>query len=340
MPINKSAFTRYNIIDRLIRSTTKPYPTKEELRKACEEKLFGSINGSNISLSTIDKDIYAMKNEPEIEAPIVFCKINKGYCYTDPNYSLSTPLTEDDIEAIKLAFSTLYQFKDSEIFKHLEYAIEKISTRLSISKDLRDKSINDYVQFETVPFFKGSCYLGTILNAIKNKNTITFIYEKFDDNKIETRIIDPYLLKEYSNRWYVIGYNHEKKVILTYGLDRISELKTLNKTYSIKADFSAEKIFKHSFGITSFFDTEPEIVILSFTPLQGKYIKTQPLHSSQIILTDNDKEFVISLKVLITYELIQHILSYGDEVKVIKPASLSKKVKTILNGAIKSYKSK
>jgi len=80
-----------------------------------------------------------------------------------------------------------------------------------------------------------------------------------------------------------------------------------------------------------------EEVKLSFTPQQGKYIKSLPLHATQKIIIDSDDEFVITLRIFITYDFIQEILQYGDEVKVLKPNSLVKTIKHIHRNALRRY---
>ncbi len=80
MPITKNAFQRYRIIDQCIRSSSKPFPTKEELRKACEEELFGT-DRAHVCDSTIEKDLRYMRSEHD--APIKFHRLERGYYYTD-----------------------------------------------------------------------------------------------------------------------------------------------------------------------------------------------------------------------------------------------------------------
>ena len=84
MPENKYALIRYRIINQMIRK--RHYPTKEELRAACEDTLYGSTDNLRISCSTIDKDIYALRNEREFGyAPIEFHPQYRGYFYSELN---------------------------------------------------------------------------------------------------------------------------------------------------------------------------------------------------------------------------------------------------------------
>ncbi|HOL87117.1 MAG TPA: WYL domain-containing protein, partial [Defluviitoga tunisiensis] len=102
-------------------------------------------------------------------------------------------------------------------------------------------------------------------------------------------------------------------------------------------DFDANEYFKYCYGIVRPDDLKPEEVLLSFTPEQGKYIKSLPLHSSQEIIIDNDSELVIKLKIFITYDFVMEILSYGYNVKVLKPPSLVDSIKKNYENTLSKY---
>jgi len=164
MALNKYATIRYRVIDRCIRSKSHPFPSKEKLRQACEEELYGSSTGIHISVSTIEKDLWALKNESSLGyAPIVYEKANNGYYYSDNNFSLDLPLNEEDIELIRLATNTLKQFQDSQIFHDLEAAVGKIEGRLNVISHLEKPAQKEYIRFETATHYAGSEYL---FNAI------------------------------------------------------------------------------------------------------------------------------------------------------------------------------
>jgi predicted DNA-binding transcriptional regulator YafY len=331
MPKNKEAAIRYRIIDKCLRNRQKPYPSLSEMVEQCEEVL-----GKNFSESTIQKDIYSMRFDDGLgfNAPITYNKVHKGYCYEDENYTIaSVPLNDEELQAIQFAVSVLDQFKGVEMLEQFSHAIHKITEAVNLGKSLG--SHRNFIQFEQAPFFKGSEWLNVFANAIANSEALRISYLPFDNDKTRDYIYHPYLLKEYRNRWYVIGYDDHAGMIRTFGLDRVEKIEKSDIDYKY-AEFKPSIYFSHTIGITVG-DLEPREVVLSFTPIQGKYIKTQPMHSSQTVLADDEKEFRIRLKVLINYELLMLILSYGKEVKVIKPESLQAEIKQLLEQTLKNY---
>lgn len=322
MPHIKNALFRYRVIDSCIRNKFNPYPSKQQLREACEESLYGSINGSHICDSTIEKDLFAMRMEHD--APIKYSKANGGYYYEDPDYTMADiPLTSDDMEAIEFAAKTLLQFKDNELFKQFGSAIDKIADRVTVSKSHDAES---YVQFETTASSGGSEFLSDLLGAIKQNFVIEFDYGKFTEESFSRRRVLPLLLKQYRNRWYLVCFELEKKAYRTFGLDRIDDLILTNDVLARPSDFNPDNYFKYSVGITSG-NQVPEKVTIKASALAAKYLDSLPIHSTQKVINMlSDGSFEFELKVVVTEELIREILSYGGAIKVVEPLSLKKEI--------------
>lgn len=336
MPANKYALLRYRIIDRCL--TKKNFPNKEDLRQACEDSLYGSY-GENISESTIEKDLWAMRNESELgyHAPIKYSKLEKGYFYEDENYSISElSLNEADIESIQIAAATLNQFKDNPIFQQYENAIDKIVNRLTITANPSEENLESLIQFENTPKATGTEYLNPLLSAIKNQEIIQIYYQKYSSNQAQKYILEPYLLKEYRNRWYLISFEKSREKFLTFGLERIEKLDLTDEFYTRNIDFNSDRFFKDSIGITEI-DTEPKSITLEFDALQANYIMSKPLHHSQKIIEQNESTTTIELQVLETYELIQLILGFGKSVRVKSPKELAHRIKKELESSLSHY---
>lgn len=336
MIASKNAILRYRIIDRCIRSTAFPYPSKKELREACEEELYGSQNGSHICDSTIEKDLFAMRNEHD--APIAFSRKEKGYYYTDPEYTIDEiPLNDKDVDAIKMAANVLYQFKNSNLFQNFDFAISKILDRVNISNKIDDKEIDTYVQFEKVSSPKGGEYLEDLLEAIKQKQKIQFEYQGFKSDEKSIRRLHPYLLKEYRHRWYVIGMNELKDRVQTFGLDRFLSLQVLEDKFTVDASFNPDLFFKYSVGITANVG-DPMKIKVATEEVLSKYLLSQPLHFSQEYLGNENGKHIFEYYLLPTYELKQMILGFGPEIKVLSPVSFSDEIKEAIKSMETLYK--
>ncbi len=175
-----------------------------------------------------------------------------------------------------------------------------------------------------------------LLHGIKSRNQVQFTYIKYWVDEPTHRIVHPYALKEFKSRWYLIALDTKDKRVKTFGLDRISDLEIERVKFSASVDFDINTMFRHSFGILSS-DEKPEKIILSFTPFQGKYIKSYPLHESQKTIVDDQNEYRISLEVWLTYDLQMELLSYGPELTVITPVKLRNQMKKSLESTISFY---
>ncbi len=338
MPANKYALIRYRIIDRCLTNKAKPFPTRDDLRDACEEALYGAGAGA-VSLSTIDKDIWAMKNENELGyfAPIVFDRGNGGYCYTDPDYSISTlNLGDEELSSIRFAAAILDQFRNVPVLNTYGHAIDKIVSRLSIPHET-EEDLQKFIQFEQNTIQAGIERLVPLLNCIREKRIVYIDYQSFRENKVKNYEVHPKLLREFDNRWYLIGYVPDRKAHLTFGLERITDaIYTEQKIYS-DVVFDSLAFFQYSVGITETKAKKSEKVTIRVKPIPGRLIKTQPLHSSQVVTKDNDEYIEFKFDVYPSPELYAKLLSFGADLEVVSPAKIRAEFKKTLEEALSRY---
>ncbi|MFO7616648.1 MAG: WYL domain-containing protein [Bacteroidales bacterium] len=338
MALNKYAAIRYRIIDQCIRSRSRPFPSKEDLRSACEEALYGTTDGRNISLSTIDKDLWALKNESALGyAPIAFDRQENGYFYTEPGFSLNLPLTQDDIGMIRLAMRTLTHFRESRLFQDLEAAVNKIEGRILVAGHLTESGLENVIQFESVTAKKGHELLPVLIDAIRQQKEIEFSYTPHVDGIARRYTYHPYLLKEHKNIWYLVGKEMDNGIIRTLGLDRMEGIRLTGSEFVKDPGFDPLQFFRYSFGIGTYTGV-PEEIIIRFDAVQSRYILSNPMHSSQEIIEESDDGVRIRLFVIPTDDLKMQILSYGNKALVESPAWLREEVAAILGRAAGRYR--
>ena len=184
---------------------------------------------------------------------------------------------------------------------------------------------------------QGTENMNGLLHAIQNHVQIEFTYSKYWENVSTQRIAEPYALKEFKNRWYLVALDHKDFRIKTFALDRLTDLEITKRKFQHPRKFDVNEYFKHCFGIITADDEEPQEIVLSFEPFQGKYIKSLPLHESQEVLVDNENEIRIRLKIYLTHDFLMEILSHGENVKVIEPAGLIEQLKSNYTNALNQY---
>lgn len=184
---------------------------------------------------------------------------------------------------------------------------------------------------------QGTEHLYGLLHAIKNQVQIKFVYQKYWEGEFTKRTVEPYALKEFKNRWYVLSKDLGDNTIKSFALDRLIDLEISKSKFTFPNDFDVVEHYRYCFGIISPNGHQPEDVILSFNVFQGKYIKSLPLHDSQQILIDNDEELRIQLKLFITHDFFMELLSFGQNLKVIKPQRLIDDLKLNVRDIQKIY---
>ncbi len=332
MSQNKQQISRIKVINRCL--CNGGYWTKQRLIKEISEI------DINICERTLDNDISLMRNSQQLKynAPIQFCKTNKGYHYTDSNYSIDKlPLNDIDIKKLELAATTLKQYQYIPLMNEFTTTIDKIIRVVNRAKQSNHESILDFIEFEKTPVALGLNFIDTLIDCIQHKTALLLEYKKFGSDISSSQIVHPYFLKEYRNRWYVIAYNQPNQKIQTYGLDRIMSLAESNALYIENTMINTKEYLGSCVGI-NLMEQKIETVRLLFTPKEGYYLKTQALHKSQKIIEDNpQKGLLLDYDLIINYEFIGILLSYGSDIKVIAPASLADKVVEISKRNIKQY---
>jgi hypothetical protein len=261
----------------------------------------------------------------------------------DLNLTISNRTFKRDLDEIRDIYGIDIQYnRHQKLYNIANDQVANISNvRLMEAFDLfntlkMSEHFSDYIFFEERKPH-GTQHFTPLLQAIKLKQKIKLRYLKFYDDEITERTLQPYALKESKGRWYLLATQENENTLKSYGLDRIEKLETLKQNFTPNSDIVINKKFIHSFGIISMDNAEPDMVELSFTPLQGKYIKTYPLHTSQEIDFENNDEVRVKLKIHVTYDFIMELLSFGSDMKVISPTQLKEDIKETLEKSLGLY---
>ena len=279
------------------------------------------------------------KPEPVgFSAPIAYSKTEKGYYYTEAGFSISElSLAEEEWNALRFSAQLLFQYREVPIFSDFRNAIERINTRFALGLDTDEPEVNKFVQFETSNASNGQLWIDLIFSAIRSRRAVVFKYENIYKKKISAYQLDPYLLREHRNRWYMIGWSEERQDYLTFALDRIIELNVTDDPQKLKKDFHSAEFFQHATGIMEG-TGKPVNVELAVKGPAGKLLLLEPLHRSQALISQKEDNIKVSLQVLVNEEFMLRLLGLGPACKVIKPASLKASIKSMIYGMLENYK--
>lgn len=312
----KSAFRRYKVIDSLLRNKMRKYPSMDDIIDACWQKL-----DYQPSKETIQKDIANMKSPyPDgFDAPIQFNRSHLGYEYTDPNYSLAgISMRPEDLEALNEAVDVIQAIGGSKISDKFNHAVEKLfSASLEKKQEEKRKPI---LQTMTPPISRGFEYFDLFYSACNEKKPVSFIHFSYKKRKFNHIIIHPFLIKEFDNRWYIIGYSELHKNTRTFGLDRISEPLLLKRSF-INTDIEHVQKYLHDvYGVFPIPKSKKETIEIQVSQLGTHYFQAYPLHQSQKITKNSDGSSVITFEIIPSVELARYFLSQGRHVEILKPS--------------------
>lgn len=182
------------------------------------------------------------------------------------------------------------------------------------------------IVFEQIP--SGQNFLTPVIEAMRDGMSIEIKYKSFWRQDEYTTEVEPYFVKVFKQRWYLIARNKIKEAIRIYALDRIHALAQTGNAFVMPKDFSPEEYFYNSFGIISQDNCPPEIVELKVYGTQKEYFRTLPLHHSQEEVESADGYSIFRYYLSPTYDFIQEILSHGCEVEVLSPQHLRDEVRS------------
>lgn len=320
MATNKSALIRYKTIDQCLRNTYRKW-TLENLIEKVSEALYeyeGITTG--VSKRTIQADIQFMRSDKlGYNAPIVVTD-RKYYTYEDKNYSITqSPLKEEDVDKMKEVVSLLKQFNGFHYFDEMTELIAKLENNIYKSA----KKTPNYIQFEDNKQLKGIDHLNGLYQAILHQKPLLIEYKSFQANDAKKDIYYPYLLKEYRNRWFLICRSNKGKLLLTLALDRIEAFYELDaKLFKPYEGIDFETYYSECIGVTRSEKDRPQKIILRFNSRNAPYVLTKPLHTTQEVLSNDEKGLIIRIDVIPNFELEREILGFGENVEVLAPRRL------------------
>lgn len=189
---------------------------------------------------------------------------------------------------------------------------------LTVSNLMLDSvSIKDKVLFEEIP--DGEQYLPVILEALKKNQILGMTYQSYRRDEAKTFEIEPYCLKAFKQRWYVVARSPYYDEIMIYALDRVKWLGLKDKSFRYPKDFIPEQFFDDCFGIIADCKVGIETVKLKVSAKQANYLRSLTLHQTQKEIERTAEYSIFTVRLRPTFDFRQEILSQGCDIEVLEP---------------------
>lgn len=335
MPVNRNALIRYRTIDKCLQNRYRKW-TLDDLIDACSDALyeFEGID-KGVSRRSVQADIEMMRsNKLGYEAPIIVVD-KKYYTYADKNYSITnSPISAQDMQVLSEISGLLKQFKGFNHFTDLNEMVSKLEDKIYAQKT----HSAPIVDFEKNEHLKGLEYLEVIRKAIVTKKTLCVTYQSFKAREGSTFCFSGYLLKEYRNRWFVLGQRHGRGgSLLNLALDRIQSIDVHEEVYRENNMIDLSTYYNDVIGVTKSPDQRDCEVVFWIDNANAPYIITKPLHHTQKFLAEENDGKVFSIKIVLNFELERELLGFGAKIRVLRPRILVKQMKAQLSKALLGY---
>lgn len=329
MPLINYPEIRYKALDKCLGNHNRKFFIKD-LVDACNRAL--EIYETQVSERTVRDDLDTI----ELQNHILIERLRDGhkvyYRYSEPGFSIYKKiLSNEEIDRLRDAIAMLGKLKGLPNFEWIDECVTHIEDQCLANVYTTNESVVSFQQNERL---KGLQHFTPLFQSIVKRQVLTILYEPFGQ-LYEEWTIHPYYLKQFNNRWYLLGFNPAKNELTHVGLDRIVKVKESSDKYIEKPkDFDFERdYFCQIYGVTMPKNQKIWRVQLLFDEKRWPYIESKPIHETQKTIGER----TIQIDVKPNKDLTALILSYGSQCKVLEPKWLKDDIKEKLTAALQNY---
>lgn len=339
MSTNKKAQIRFKIIDELLSNRLRYYSIRE-LTEKCNEKL-NELGVEEVTKRCIEKDLNALQCAP-FYAGIEKFTYNGKRCvrYKDPSFSIfQKKLSSEERNLIAELLNVVGQFEGLDNFEWFD--------RLKLGLELENRP--KIISFSNNPNLQNSNLLGTLFDCISNKVVVELTYHTYNNETKRKVVFYPYLLKQYNDRWFVLGAVEPDSFICNFALDRIDKVKLLPEKAFCECTQDISERFEDIVGVTLEKDKTMEHIVFWVSEESYKYVLTKPIHGSQKTCKNENEAKLreqypnleggkfFSIDCIPNYELIRELSLYGKELIVLSPEAVKNEVFTRIKEMYEKY---
>jgi predicted DNA-binding transcriptional regulator YafY len=233
-----------------------------------------------------------------------------------------------ELMALLVSRNLLKPLEGTEIAESLASALSKASAALPLQGHEYIRSMEQMFSVGIGPHKNYRHHKQTIeliSQAIDKRRTAQMRYYSASRNSTGRREVDPYFLRFAGGGLYMIGHCHFRKEVRMFAVERIRSITLTDHPYQMALDFKVDEYVQDALGIMRS-GRRIEVELL-FSKKSAAWVKDKVWHPSQKENLLKDGRLRMMLKVTDNDELKGWILSFGGEVRVVRPEALRTKVK-------------
>ena len=192
---------------------------------------------------------------------------------------------------------------------------------------------------------------------IANRIVVDVDYAPFEGD-VRTIRMYPYLLKQYNDRWYLIGtpletkkYPFRKDFYVNLPLDRMEAVHPADGVPFIDCEEGFEERYEDIVGTTYIESVDLTPIIVAVKDSYLGYVDTKPIHGSQVRFPDEDQERLhkeygafdgytfYGLNLKPNREFFNYIYQNGEDVLLVSPGTIREKMIVELESSLRKLKS-
>lgn len=222
------------------------------------------------------------------------------------------------------------EMEANEIYQVFANAIKR--------KSLLDKYPLLNTKMVCAPAPTGEEKLEIIATAMLEKLTLEFTYQSYwwENGTYKSYKVVPHFVKEHKGRWYLIYTKVGDTAAKVAAFERMSDIQVGDKAIG-KIPKITSAILDDCFGVL-IGDEDAQKVVIKVYDNQVKYVRSLPLHPSQVEVETEQEYSIFQYHIRPTYDFEQELLWHRDSVEVIQPIELRMRMKDTITNMLKAYR--
>lgn len=332
-------WSRYLVLDKCLRDRVHYYHL-EDLVEAVN-KMLERYDFYPVSQRTVQQDLKFMQSGEGfgVELAKRYDGHTKIYTYEDKNFTiLKLPMTDRESDLLSATITMLGRFRGLPNYRWLDETLRMLRVKFNVGAKTASVSMAQNERLKGLDWFE------PLFEACRKRLIVTMDYNRFDrlDKEPEKRVVEPYQMRQYNNRWFLVGCERAKLPrlpMVVIPIDRIVDLtvetveerdarEIENGKYPMPLDAKIDEYFKDIIGVSRWPEGKVETVRVKAWGLAMHYLETKPIHRSQTVVDENHNENykIFQLSVIPNEELVQALMVYADQMQVLEGDFVKKKL--------------